>query len=385
MQSLSPRKKNRPTCSIWLWRSSGNSPTIGLRSTAFAAFVFDVSCMVGIIDHKHIQILHQREDEFLHLRIRHTWLGAQSPMRVFKWTVYFDPHSKSSIAPVRVNFSELCHQLFEKAVLFQLANLFGTPLKIDNATATCTRPSVSYPRGSILVHPHPGPYSCQPYANRSYWQSCFFEDVPNYCSRCRHSGHHNTACKASNSGSLVLSPSPPLCSACPVSSAGSPPFSSPTQGEGSSLVVNAAAHSPLIVASSLVEVCPLSLVLDHAFLWSGPCLSLLHRGSGCSWIGCPFSRVLSQSSASSRIDGLPLPIPGLPTPLSVVPPGEISVYSLRTTPSDVPLAGLGSKVELGPMAAGGALPLLSLLPSPTALQVTVAGTLPCPLEPGLPY
>lgn len=48
-------------------------------------------------------------------------------------------------------------------------------------------------------------------------------------------------------------------------------------------------------------------------------------------------------------------------------PWEISIYSQRTMPSDVPLVRLGSTVELGPMAVGGALPLLSL-------QVTVAGT-----------
>ncbi|KAL9448768.1 hypothetical protein AB3S75_016132 [Citrus x aurantiifolia] len=122
-------------------------------------------------------------------------------MRVFKWSTDFRCSAESPIVPVWVSLPHLpVHFLFCKAALYSIAAAIGTPLRVDNATASGTRPSVA----RILVE-----YDIsQPLLPRiwigegdsGFWQDVLFEKVPAYCSACRHLGHSSESCFIANPG-----------------------------------------------------------------------------------------------------------------------------------------------------------------------------------------
>lgn len=64
-------------------------------------------------------------------------------MRVFKWSPDFRSEIESSIVLVWFALPGLPIHLFHKATLFSIANLIGTPLMVDEPTASLTRPSVA--------------------------------------------------------------------------------------------------------------------------------------------------------------------------------------------------------------------------------------------------
>ncbi|PHU25643.1 hypothetical protein BC332_03975 [Capsicum chinense] len=79
---------------------------------------------------------------------------AGSLMRIFKWSLNFDPHEESSLAPIWVLLPELKFHLFEWNYLKQILAAVGTPLKEDLATTDKSRPNlakVPLMEGSITI------------------------------------------------------------------------------------------------------------------------------------------------------------------------------------------------------------------------------------------
>ncbi|KAJ6824871.1 uncharacterized protein M6B38_379840 [Iris pallida] len=126
-----------------LGKFSLKRPSIeGIRH-AFSLLGLAGPCRLGAVDHKHALIVPKLESDFLRLRSRFSWSIAKSPMRIFRWSINFDPSEESPLAPVWVNYLNLRHQLFDKAALFRISKVFGVPLKIDKATTDFSRPSVA--------------------------------------------------------------------------------------------------------------------------------------------------------------------------------------------------------------------------------------------------
>lgn len=133
--------------------------------------------------------------------MRQSWYVNGRAMRIFKWSKDFRCSAESPIVPVWVSLPYLpVHFIYCKAALYSIAAAIGTPLRVDNAIASGNRPSVA----RILVE-----YDIsQPLLPRiwigegdsGFWQDVIFENVPAYCSSCRHLGHSYESCYIANPG-----------------------------------------------------------------------------------------------------------------------------------------------------------------------------------------
>ncbi|KAL2244365.1 UNVERIFIED_CONTAM: hypothetical protein Sindi_0554500 [Sesamum indicum] len=98
---------------------------------------------VSMLNNRYVLISLSCESNYTRLWLRRIWYIQGYPMRVFKWTPTFTPSKESSIVPVWVSFPELPAHLFRKEVLFT---------RIE------------------------------------------YEDIPHYCSLCKHVGHRDSDC-----------------------------------------------------------------------------------------------------------------------------------------------------------------------------------------------
>ncbi|KAL9448763.1 hypothetical protein AB3S75_016127 [Citrus x aurantiifolia] len=122
-------------------------------------------------------------------------------MRIFKWTTDCRCSEESPIVPVWISFPYLpIHFVQCKEALFSIASAIGKPLRIDQATASLSRPSVArvlierdvtqplLPRIRIGV------------GNSGFWQNVLYEKIPHYCASCKPLGNAAETCYVANPG-----------------------------------------------------------------------------------------------------------------------------------------------------------------------------------------
>ncbi|KAL2224095.1 UNVERIFIED_CONTAM: hypothetical protein Sindi_3009900 [Sesamum indicum] len=149
---------------------------------------------VSMLNNRHVLISLSCESDYTRLWLRRIWYIQGYPMRVFKWTLTFTPSKESSIVPVWVNFPELPAHLFHKEVLFTVASMIGTPLQIDDATLNQSK--LSKARACIeldLLKPRLENFQIQ-ICGATIVQRIEYEDIPHYCSLCKHVGHRDSDC-----------------------------------------------------------------------------------------------------------------------------------------------------------------------------------------------
>ncbi|WMV47683.1 hypothetical protein MTR67_041068 [Solanum verrucosum] len=76
-------------------------------------------------------------------------LGGLDIMKIMKWSTTFKPNSDHSLAPVWVNLPDLKWHLFEWDAICRILEPIGTPLLLDKATLTKTRPTIAKVRVEI--------------------------------------------------------------------------------------------------------------------------------------------------------------------------------------------------------------------------------------------
>ncbi|KAL2233749.1 UNVERIFIED_CONTAM: hypothetical protein Sindi_1107100 [Sesamum indicum] len=147
-----------------------------------------------MLNTRHVLISLSCEEDFSRLWLRRIWYIQGYPMRVFKWTPTFTPSKESSIVPVWVSFPKLPAHLFRKEVLFTVASMIETPLQIDDATLNQSK--LSKARACIeldLLKPRLEDFQIQ-ICGATIVQRIEYEDIPHYCSLCKHVGHRDSDC-----------------------------------------------------------------------------------------------------------------------------------------------------------------------------------------------
>ena len=133
--------------------------------------------------------------------LKQTWYVCGSAMRIFKWTTDFLCSEESPVVPVWISFPYLpIHFVQCKEALFSIASAIGQPLRIDQATATLSRPSVA----RVLVE-HDVTQPLLPririgVGDSGFWQNVVYEKIPLYCASCKHLGHAAETCYVANPG-----------------------------------------------------------------------------------------------------------------------------------------------------------------------------------------
>ncbi|KAL2225814.1 UNVERIFIED_CONTAM: hypothetical protein Sindi_1940100 [Sesamum indicum] len=149
---------------------------------------------VSMLNNRRVLISLSCESDYTRLWLRRIWYIQGYPMRVFKWTPTFTPSQESSIVPGWVSFPELPAYLFRKEVLFTVASMIGTPLRIDDATLNQSK--LSKARACIeldLLKPRLEDFQIQ-ICGTTIVQRIEYEDIPNFCSLCKHVGHRDSEC-----------------------------------------------------------------------------------------------------------------------------------------------------------------------------------------------
>lgn len=116
-------------------------------------------------------------------------------MRVLKCTMHFNPKVESSIVPIWAKLPELPYCLFHKEALVEIANAIGRPLKLDHEIETQNRPS--FARICVEIDIMAGKLNSITIemGDTCIEQRIIDENIPRYCTHCKHLGHDTNGCK----------------------------------------------------------------------------------------------------------------------------------------------------------------------------------------------
>lgn len=94
-----------------------------------------------------------------------------------------------------LSFPRLPIQFFCKRALSAIASLFGTPLRLDEATTSLKRPSIASIQVEVdVLKDIPTSIWIGSDNSNGFWQKVEVEKVPLYCSHCWHLGHNTETC-----------------------------------------------------------------------------------------------------------------------------------------------------------------------------------------------
>ncbi|KAH9684248.1 hypothetical protein KPL70_013486 [Citrus sinensis] len=180
---------------------SHNRPRLELIRKFFASLGLLGKSQISLLDNRHVLINLHVEEDYTRLWVKQTWYVCGSAMRIFKWTTDFLCSEESPVVPVWISFPYLpIHFVQCKEALFSIASAIGQPLRIDQATASLSRPSVA----RVLVE-HDVTQPLLPririgVGDSGFWQNVVYEKIPLYCASCKHLGHAAETCYVANPG-----------------------------------------------------------------------------------------------------------------------------------------------------------------------------------------
>ncbi|XP_019166799.1 PREDICTED: uncharacterized protein LOC109162583 [Ipomoea nil] len=170
-------------------------PMAELRK-AFELIGFGGAFTLGLLDQRHILMNFDHETDFQRCWLRKSCSIKGSLMRVFKWTPDFRPEYESPIVPVWISLEGLTAHLHEKRAIYSIANLIGSPLKVDALTLSHNRPSTA--RVCVELDVSTSPTDQIWINNGSYGgfsQRVTYEYTPPYCLDCRRFGYVTSECR----------------------------------------------------------------------------------------------------------------------------------------------------------------------------------------------
>ncbi|XP_028550843.1 uncharacterized protein LOC114579665 [Dendrobium catenatum] len=147
----------------------------------------DVS--VTVLDSTHVLIKLENDLDYCRIFCHRSYLVFNCYMKITKWTPTLDIGVESPIIPIWISFPHLRPHFFAPRILFGLGELFGKPLKIDEATSVGSRPSIARVLVEIDITKN---YPKQVWLGSDllgYAQEVVFDDFPHFCGVCKKLGH----------------------------------------------------------------------------------------------------------------------------------------------------------------------------------------------------
>lgn len=176
--------------------SKGRPPMVSIRKT-FELIGFGGHFSLGLIDQKHILINFDLEEDYQRCWLRKSWSIQGFIMNIFKWSPDFRPEVESPIVPVWVAFEGLPVHLQDKRAVYSIANIIGTPLKVDASTLSVNRPSVARVCVELNVTKNlPQTIWINNGSYGGFAQAVKYEYIPPYCSNCNKFGHTTKECRS---------------------------------------------------------------------------------------------------------------------------------------------------------------------------------------------
>ncbi|PKU76527.1 hypothetical protein MA16_Dca001131 [Dendrobium catenatum] len=151
---------------------------------------------VTVLDSTHILIKLANDLDYCRVFCHRSYLVFNCFMKITKWSPSLDIGVESPIIPIWISFPHLRPHFFAPRILFGLGELFGKPLKIDEATLVGSRPS----NARVLVEIDiTKTYTKQVWLGSEslgYVQEVAFDEFPQFCSVCKCLGHLSGKCNS---------------------------------------------------------------------------------------------------------------------------------------------------------------------------------------------
>ncbi|KAL0914945.1 hypothetical protein M5K25_015337 [Dendrobium thyrsiflorum] len=122
---------------------SGRHPSLeAIRNFFFKLKLFG-EFSITVLNNKNVLIKLRNDLDYSHVFSHRAYFVGNCFMKLCKWSALFDVSVESPIIPIWVSFPNLRPHLFSPRILHGLGSIFGRPLRLDNATANGSRPSVA--------------------------------------------------------------------------------------------------------------------------------------------------------------------------------------------------------------------------------------------------
>ncbi|XP_060210726.1 uncharacterized protein LOC132637688 [Lycium barbarum] len=171
-----------------------------LRSSFKELITLRTTAKIGVFDTFNVFIDFYNEEDFNSVWFRRVIDIEGQQMWLQKWSPDFKPEEDLLVAPVWVLLPTLPFHLHHWHYMKQIVSNIGTPLELDMATKSRTRPSMAKIRVEIdLLKTLPDKiWIGMEYENaplKGFYQKVEYEGIPKYCKHCRKLGHVLANCR----------------------------------------------------------------------------------------------------------------------------------------------------------------------------------------------
>ncbi|XP_059277898.1 uncharacterized protein LOC132032129 [Lycium ferocissimum] len=158
------------------------------------------SAQIGVFNSNNVVIKLKNEDDLKTVWFRRVMEIDGQQMWLQKWSSDFKPKEDLPVALAWVLLPQLPFHLHTWHYIKHLMKSIGTPLALDSATSSCTRPSMAKIKVEVnLMKTLPEQVwigledSNAPL--RGFYQKLEYEGVPKYCRHCRKISHYMMECR----------------------------------------------------------------------------------------------------------------------------------------------------------------------------------------------
>ncbi|PHT59573.1 hypothetical protein CQW23_01936 [Capsicum baccatum] len=147
---------------------------------------------------RHVYIDLDNEQDYITVWNQQRMYIDNQLMRLQMWTPTFTPKEETLIVPVWVTLPELPWHFYNKEFISALLSPVGKMLYLDTASIQKTRGSMAKVRFQINLTEELPPHIWIGFDKNDLtvgkWQAIHYENIPAYCSYCKHQGHLVHAC-----------------------------------------------------------------------------------------------------------------------------------------------------------------------------------------------
>ncbi|XP_060200614.1 uncharacterized protein LOC132628875 [Lycium barbarum] len=162
-------------------------------------------CLVRFLSQRQLLIRMDQYDDFVASLLRGVnyvmHYGKEHQIRIFPWTIGFNPKEETSRAAVWISFPNLSTDLFAKKSLLSIASVVGKPITVDKVMQVRSIPSTARVRVILdLLDKHSDRIQLQSVDKVSSriideFQEVVYDNLPQYCTHCKHQGHDEKKCR----------------------------------------------------------------------------------------------------------------------------------------------------------------------------------------------
>lgn len=159
-------------------------------------------CLIGWLARRQILVRFDRMEDYVMPAAKSVhyllYKGEQIQIRIFPWSLGFNPKEETTRAFVWISLPSLPPVLFAKRFLLSIATAVGKPIEIDKATQEKTRPSTARVKVELdLLDKLPHRSRVQYLDEKSRkmvedFQEIVYDNRPAYCNFCKHQAHNES-------------------------------------------------------------------------------------------------------------------------------------------------------------------------------------------------